>query len=306
MKQYSAQNRVPVLGLIVLVIGSILLGIGIGALAYFISNFIYLIFVFPVVVGFIAAIAFHRLMQFVKVRHSLIGALFGLITGICVAGSFYGVPYLVIRNNFVNDAQKKYQVNAETASMGFDKLLTRETGSGGFLGYMKLRAREGDSYTNYLVVNSMPINVFSFTIKSTWAWIYWLVEVLFISFPIVWLGFDVGKRAFNQSANDWYNVFPKQIGAVSLESKEKLLSLLQTSDLHGISELMLPEEELSHPMLEIYEQRSQNKKGDVLLSVKQTFRNKNSKIKRNIISQWEILPQEYGRFLDDVSRKTAE
>jgi hypothetical protein len=306
MKSYLAPNRLPVTGMILLLTGSIILGVATGALAYFISNLIYFIFVFPLVIGGASMIAYYRLLQFAKVRHSLITALMGFVMGTCVAASFYGIPYLVLRNNFVIDAQEKYQVDAQTASKGFDTALMKETGSSGFVGFMKLRAREGDKYTNYIVVNSLPIHEFGFTLKSTWAWIYWIVEVFLIALPIAWIGFDVGKRAFNQSANDWYNPLPKQIGSTSLESKEKLFALLQANDLQGISELMVSEGELLHPMLEIYEQHSNNKKGDILLSVKQTFIDNRSKIKRNISSQWEIPQQEYSQFVNVVNRKFAE
>lgn len=69
---------------------------------------------------------------------------------------------------------------------------------------------------------------------------------------------------------------------------------------------MVPDEKLSHPMLEIYEQRGNNKKGDVLLSVKQTYRDKTSKTKRTCLSQWEISPQEYTNFTDAVGKSYVE
>jgi hypothetical protein len=306
MKPYHAPNRMPIFGTILLIIGSAILGIAIGALAYFVSNFIYYIFVFSLVVGGATMIAFYKLLQFAKVRHSIIATLMGLVTGIFVALAFYGTPYFILRNEFINNAQQNYHVSAEKASAAFDKILVEETGTGGFIGYMKLRAKEGDQFTNYVVENGMPIHEFSFTLKSTWAWLYWLFEIVFFSIPPAWIGYDVGKRAFSESANDWYNPLPKQICAVPLESKGKLLTLLKGNSLQEISELAIAEEKIAHPMVEIYEQRSNNKRGDILLSVKQTFRDNKEKIKRNVIAQWEVSEPKYTSFVNAVSRKLAE
>lgn len=306
MKLYLAPNRIPVFGMVLLIVGSVFLGIAIGVLAYFVSNLIYYIFAFSLVVGGATMIAYYKLLQFAKVRHSIIAALMGLITGLLVALAYYATPYWILRNEFITNAQQNYHVSAEKASAAFDKILVEETGTGGFIGYMKLRAKEGDQFTNYVVENGMPIHEFSFTLKSTWAWLYWLLETVFFSIPTAWIGYDVGKRAFSESGNDWYNPLPRQICAIPLESKEKTLSLLKGDSLQEISELAIAEEKIAHPMIEIYEQRNNNKKGDILLSVKQTYRNAKDKIKRNVIAQWEVPEPKYTSFANAVKRRLAE
>jgi hypothetical protein len=193
----------------------------------------------------------------------------------------------------VGETQKKYSIDVQTASKWFDYVLIEETGSSGFIGYMKLRAEEGDNYSNYAILNSVPVYNFDLVLRSYWAWIYWILEALIISTPIIYTGYEVGTRAFNKSAKDWYNPLPDQICAVSLENKEKLIALINKENLQGIEELAIDEDNISHPMIEIYEQRSRNKTGDILLSIKQTYLDGNSNIKRNIIGKWEISQQEY-------------
>lgn len=306
MKPYLATNRTPVFGMVLLLIGSVFLGIAIGVLAYFVSNLIYYIFAFSLVVGGATMIAYYKLLEFAKVRHSIIAALMGLITGLLVALAYYATPYWILRSEFITNVQQNYQVSAERASAAFNEILVKETGAGGFIGYMKLRAKEGDQFTNYVVENGMPIHEFSFTLKSTWAWIYWLLETVFFSIPTAWIGYDVGKRAFSESANDWYNPLPRQIGAVPLKSKEEILALLKGNNLQEVSELAVAEEKITHPMIEIYEQRSNNKKGDILLSVKETYRTAKDKIKRNVVAQWEISESKYISFANAVKRRLAE
>lgn len=306
MKPYFAPNRIPVFGMILLIVGSVFLGIAVGVIAYFVSNFIYYIFAFSLIVGGATMIAYYKLLQFTKVRHSSIATLMGLTTGLLVALAYYATPYWILRSEFITNTQQKYHVSAEKASAAFNKILIEETGTSGFIGYMKLRAKEGAQFTNYIIENGMPVHEFRFTLKSTWAWIYWLLETVFFAIPAAWIGYDVGKRAFSESANDWYDPLPKQICAVPLESKKEILSLLKGNSLQEISELAVPEERITHPMIEIYEQRSNNKKGDILLSVKETYRDSKGKVKRNVVAQWEVSELKYTSFVNAVDRRLAE
>ena len=306
MKPYSPQNHLTIQGLILLGVGSVLLGLIIGGLAYFISNFIYFIIVFPLVIGGIAMIAFGKLIQQSRIRHALVSTAFGIVTGIFVATTFYGTPYLILRNKVIANYQEKYQLNAKDASIAFDSALKQNTGSSGLIGYMKLRAAEGDEYSHYLIVNSMPIPLFSFSLKSTGAWLYWLLETILFIFPIAWIGNVSGKSPFNQSANDWYNTASTQIGSVRLEDKQSLLTYFQTNDYQGICQLIFPEGQIKHPMIEIYRQGSRNKRGNILISLKQTFRKNQSTVKRSLAGQWEVTQAEEQTFVDMLSNRVAE
>ena len=305
MKPYSALNHLPISGMIVLIAGSVITGLALGALAYFISNLFYLVVIFPVLVGFAGAILYQSVAFFSKVRHTWLPALIGCATGVLIAAAFYMTPYLRVRHDYVAAFQAEYGTDALTASEAFDTVLTYETGSSGFWGFMKFRAAEGDQYTNYLVVNSLPVSEFSFTLQSTWAWLYWMLEVILFALPLTWIGVEAGKGDFNLSANDWYAPLAKQIGSVSLENKEELLARLHASELLAVSELLQPEGEIPHPALEIYEQRSKNKGGDILLSVKQTARVSSSKVSRKTVGKWEISPAEYAPFAEAVKRMST-
>jgi len=293
MKPYLPKNRVPLLGMFTLVFGSILLGLLTGALAYFVSQFVYFIVLFPLGMAGVATVGYFKLVQFSKVRHSAITALMGFVTGLIVMYTFYGVPYLVFRQRLVVEIQHYYQVDTRTAASGFNNILRDETGSGGLLGFMKLRAREGDEYTHYLMFNAVPIQEFHFKLVSTGAWLYWAFECILIPVALAGLGYSIGGRFFNQSVNDWYDPIPSLIGVVTLDRKEELLTLAQAHNLQGIRALMVPEGELPHPVLEIDEQHSKNQQGDILLIFKQSFRDGRGRIKRIVLERWEISQREY-------------
>jgi hypothetical protein len=285
MKLYSALNHLPISGMIVLIAGSVITGIALGVLAYFISNLLYLVFIFPVLVGFAGALVYQRLVFFTKVRHNWLTPSIGFAAGILIAAAFYASSDWWVRHDVITSFQKEYATDVLTASSALDTFLTVETGSSGFWGFMKLRAAEGDQFTNYLVINSMPVSEFRFTMKSPWVWIYWGVEALLFALPLAWIGFEAGKLDFNHSANNWYSSLPK----------------LRTGDLLAVSELQVKEGEIPHPVLEIYEQHSKNEKGAVLLSVKQTKRVSSSKVKRITVSQYELSQTEFNQLADAIN-----
>jgi hypothetical protein len=300
---YHSQNHLTKSGVILLIAGSILLGIGMGTLGYFVSGIYYLLFVYPIALGFVSAMAYIKLIQLSKVRHGLMTTFLGLITGLLVGISFFYVPYILDRNDYVSELQKKYQVSKASASVGLDNYVFDETDSRGFLGYMKLRARAGDDYTQTTVINSVPVHSFGFTIKSTWAWLYWLVEMVLILFPVALVGSSARNYEINTRNNEWYDNSSRQIGAVSIHDKDHLLALLKENDLKGISELVVSDVSLSHPMIELYRKYNKIKKSDVLLTVKETYRNNRGKIKSRVIGQWEVPYPDYEPFAEIVQPK---
>jgi hypothetical protein len=300
MKTYVNHDYIPVKGLLILVFGSISIGIIIGIASYFISTLIFLHFVFPVVIGFLSLIIFTKLTNIAKIRNPIITRLFGLLSGICIALSFYSTPFVIEKNTFVQDLYENYHYDKQSASIELDRILRVETGSAGLIGYMALRAREGESYTNYIVINAVPVNEFSYTIKSTWAWIYWIIETILFSIPLVLISPDKGY--FNIKDNDWYSK-EKQLGSVSILMKTELLRLFQMDDIDGICTLVIPEEQAVHPTLELYFAPSKYTLNNVLLIVKETTRVTPTKVSRKPIGEWEINQQELLLLNNTINQK---
>ncbi len=306
MKPYQNQNYISLKGSLILIAGSILAGIAVGALAFVISNFFYLLFVFAFFVGCAGALLYGKLVKLSKVHHTLITTALGVGMGLWIALGYYGIPYLVDRRDYVQSVQEEYQVDARVAEESLNYVLRERTGSGGFWGYMKLRAAEGDELTNYLIVNSLPIFEFTFTLKSTGAWIYWSVETLLFALLSVLFGRDAGKQAFNRDANDWYDPYQKQIGSAPISESRELLSLIERNDLEGLCGLIQPEEAIPHPTLELYEQHTKNLNCGYLFTLKQTNSDHKPKIKRRVLGQWEMGFEDYQRFSELVKQKFEE
>ena len=103
--------------------------------------------------------------------------------------------------------------------------------------------------------------------------------------PCVLAGYELGRRPYSAVADDWYDAYQRQIGIISIGEKDRLLSYMQADDFGGLSQIIVPEGKIKHPVLEIYKQRTANKKGDVLLSIKQTARKSPTTVKRKLLSR---------------------
>ena len=303
MKPYVNHDYISLKGLIIFLLCTVPIGISVGIIAYFISTVVYLHFVFPLVIGFLALFAFTLPLSWSKIRHPIIISFFGFLTGIYIALSFYATPFEIEKTNFIRDLQKDYHVDKEVATQEFEKILLEETSSSGLLGYMKLRAREGESYTSYLVINSISINEFNYTIKSTWAWIYWIIETLLFSLPLVFL--TRSKGYFNSSTNELYGL-QNQFGSIAIEDKANFFEFLNSTDAQKISELIIPEDNTKHPALELYSAHTGKKIGDVLLIIKETSQVNPIKVARKQISEWEISQNDFLLFKNAVSQKMSE
>jgi hypothetical protein len=85
---------------------------------------------------------------------------------------------------------------------------------------------------------------------------------------------------------------PDQLGVACVEDKDRILALLDRGDVPALAGEIRPEGGLLHPMLEIYEQFSQNRKGDALLTVKETVMAGDMVRKRAVVGHWEIFPED--------------
>jgi hypothetical protein len=306
MKPYLSKKHITVQGILLLLAGSILLGAITGIAAYFISTLIYFLVIFPIIIGGLAMSAYTKLALVSKVNHLVVTITTSIITGLLITLAFYATPYVLVRKEVIQNFQKQYQIDAQTASEGFDSILVEKTGSRGFIGYMKLRANTGDEYEHYLIVNSVPMKMFRLELSSTGAWLYWLLESVLFTLPCVVMGYELGRRPYNFVVNDWYDSYQKQIGVIPLDEKERLLVYMQTGDFGGLSKIILPEGKIKHPMLEIYKQQTTNKKGDVLLSIKETRRKSPTAVRRKLLSRWEVTVEEFEAFEEGLANAFKE
>jgi hypothetical protein len=75
-----------------------------------------------------------------------------------------------------------------------------------------------------------------------------------------------------------------------------LLAWLQANDFKSAGELVVPEDELAHPALEVYAQQcpvALTDSGSVLLTLKQTFLDSKERVRRKLVLQGEVSQNQY-------------
>ena len=295
MQRYIPQNHTPIFGVILTSVLSLLIAAAVGALAYFVSHLIYYFFIFPLVVGMVVSIPYQRIALFFKIRNPLLTVILGISVGMLVAFSFHYVNYRYNIRKDIADIQKEYGVSAERAEAGLQEGLYEETGSTGFIGYMKFRAMVGESFQSVMAFNGVVTHENSFTLSSWQAWASWIIDlILFCVFP-VWMGSFLSKRYYCSQADDWYNDREKQIADAPVHQLSRILFHLDHAQFDDLAADLLPEGSLSHPMLEIYQTQTEKYGGFQLVIIKSTGQVKKRKVPRKVEAIWELDESEFSR-----------
>src|SRR4030067_3411498 len=98
VEEYHQSGRTPILGVLLLALASIVGGSAIGLVVFGISNFVYLIVLFPVAIAIIGIFPIAAAVVKGKVRNPLIATLFGLIMGLSIYGAFHIANYYRFSN----------------------------------------------------------------------------------------------------------------------------------------------------------------------------------------------------------------
>lgn len=300
MRAYTKETNLSVRGVVVLTLGSLSLAVIAGTLAYLLSQFVYVPLLSPLAVGVATGFAYIRLQSISRVQHIVFTAALGMTVGLLLAASFTAAPYAIERVQLVKNAEQD-GVDAQAASRQLDEYLLDETGSSGFLGYMKLRAMQGESYSLYFGLNGAVTRAGEYTVRSSGAWISWVLEALALALPVALISiFDRSHARFSASAQGFYGVL-SNVGSLPAECDTELHNLLGSGDVRGIAELIRPDGELTHPMIDVSERPIQNASGYTLLVFRRTRRVGSGEVKRDLIGEWELEPTEAADFSDAMS-----
>jgi hypothetical protein len=244
-----------------------------------------------------------KLVHVFKVHHPLVTTTIGLLAGTLVFLAYYFAPYIKDRNDFILREKEKYNLEQEVASEYYDSILMKETGSGGFIGFMLYRAHKGYHYSSYTMVNGAVIGGFDFTLGLPWIYYYWILEYSIYALFLALMGYYAGNNPFNENVNEWYGQYEKQMGATALANKEKIIEYFNKENIEKINEIMLPEGTLNHPLIEIYEQQCKNKNAEILLTIKQTREFHQQVEGRKMLGRWEISRKYYEIIKSEIEKK---
>lgn len=287
MQPYKPSNKAPLTGVLLLFFLSIICGILLGLLTFAISNFIYLILLFPMGLGLIGGIITSVGVDKGKVRSPILGGLFGLLLGLLIYGSFRYAEYDYFRKEgqemlLQEMEQELGYSDVEVANDFIDEVLIEETGSKGFLGFLKLTANEGTSFERLFRSQSIELG-------AALTWIYWFVELIIIAGVSMFLGHGAAIRPFCETCQEWFK--PKRyLGSVEPENSKTLIQAIQSENFTEVG--MLMEEDAVAPCMNVSVQECQCEVSDSILVIDRASINRKGKVETKTILNGFITPSQ--------------
>ena len=285
MKPYQPSNKVTNAGFRWLLLSSVVGGTVIGTATYLISRLFYLIVLFPIGMGMLGGGAVALAVHKGKVRNPTIATLFGLLTGLILYGSMYGADYWQFKQTASQEIAKNSSPGDGTQNDRLiDSFLQEQTGSSGFIGYVKYKAQLGVSIGRF---GSKGANL-----GETGTWIYWLIEFAAIEIIIAFLARSAASEAFCESCNEWYKS-KERVGDVELQSRENFLSLLQKDQFAPAGQLISAFQNLPVPNLQVHLQSCPAcKLSDSLLTVNDASLDNKGNLQEKEAAQGMISPRQ--------------
>lgn len=246
MKPYQPSNKIPSAGFTWLLLSSVLGGLTIGGLTFAVSRLVYLIFLFPLGMGFLGGALNSIAIREGKVRNPLIAACFAALTGLTIYGTVHGGEYLMFKQAASEEVTKELgQTDNVQTEPVIDAFLKEKTGATGFYGYMKYSAQQGVS-VGKLGSDGIQLN-------ETFTWLYWLTEFAVIEGMIVLIAYSAAKDPFCESCNRWY-ADKERLGNVHPRSSEGFLNWVKNENFTQSGKLIEPLAQVNASSLEVHVQ----------------------------------------------------
>ncbi len=175
MREYRPSNRVPLVGLLMMITAAVVGGLGAGVITYFVSRELYLILLFPILLGLLCGWIAALAVQIGRVRAPLVAGLFGVLMALILYGTYrYADYYWGFRGDQKGQIEDIYgqKINDDQYQQFEDMALEEEVGATGFVGYTKLTAREGITITRASRSSGSGL-----TLKGVILYIYWVSEI---------------------------------------------------------------------------------------------------------------------------------
>ncbi len=300
MKPYQPSNKVTNAGFAWLLGSSILSGVTIGGIAGFISLWVYLIVLFPAVMGLFGIGAMSIAIRQGKVRNPAIATVFGGLTGLIIFTSIHAVKYQQFKQLASESiTQEAGRLNDSQMSQVIDRYLQQQTGSTGFVGYVKYEAKLG--------VTIIKAGTKGGNIGEMGTWIYWITELGVVSVWIAMSAYSSAKEPFCENCNQWYGG-KERLGNVNPQLSTNFLNLLESDNFSEAGKLVDPLQGVYAPSLEVYLQRSPSPSSfsDLLLTVSDTSLDDKGNLQLKEVTQGLISLSQYSKFNESVTEGLSQ
>lgn len=291
MQKYRASGRMSFGGFILLLLLAVIGATAMGGILFALDYYLhfYLILVFPMFAGAIAGGLLARGVYSAKVRSPLIAGLVGIICGVLMYSVYHVASYYV---GFRTDMRQVYvkNVGKEPTDAEFDSeldaLLQDEVGDKGFVGYLKLTAKEGITITS---TSSYTSTSKGETLKDNLVWGYYGVEILLAALFAAFIAGRAAGEPFDEDANEWYGP-PMLFATTTTKSRKDLVNALKDGNFQQAGTL-LTQQDIKYPRIDMNIRRSKNGGSSQDTFIQLAYRqrsNRSNTIRTGVVSSSEF------------------
>jgi hypothetical protein len=288
MREYRPSNHVPPAGLLLLITTAVAGGLGAGVITYFVSREVYLIILFPILLGLGVGWIMAMAVQIGKVRAPLVAGAFGVVMALILYGTYrYAEYYWRFRSDFKRQVEKTFgqKITDDEYQRFEDITLQDEVGAKGFAGYIRLTAREGIMFTR--ATSSSDSGV---TLKGTVLYLYWMLEIAAIGFFAAVGAARSARKPFSEQSGEWYGKAAR-VGTLPAELVSTFVERVQQGQLAQAGALVTAEAR-TPPRTDVAVYRSAAPGTDHLLAVQRVTLRRSSADTKDL-HRWIITPAEF-------------
>jgi len=174
---------------ILLAIASILTGMLAGFIGYWLGQYFYVPFLYPFILLVIGLILYFPSLRFFGTSSSLFNAFCGFLLGLMILLAFHYVGYSLFREKNINTFEISSDVDQSTASQAVDSFLQKETGWGGFGGFIKYENSQMNPYVFYVLRSGRVAHTYNIYLHGRTGWAYLAGEAAVLSIGSALIGF---------------------------------------------------------------------------------------------------------------------
>ena len=242
-------------------------GAFIGLSVSVISNIVYLVFLFPIIIGFVGAYFLKDAVKRCRIRSNTVTLVLSVLMGLVIYGTYHISNYITFQGEMTIAFVQKMEADSDTPSMTGEEsiavgraftnyALKEETGQSGFLGYMLYKANRGISIGKVYSSNRLKLG-------SIFTWIYWLVELGLIIGIMYTSTKNKETDALCENCQDW--ITPKEhLGGVEEDDFQSLQDFIAAKNFSAARKLLSPSTGI--PSIEVYAKSCNCPTADLKLS----------------------------------------
>jgi hypothetical protein len=306
MEQYRHSRRVSILGLGLLTLSWVIGGPVIGGLAYAASQLIYLPLVFPSLMGAGGGRLVAWAVTKGKTLNSVVIVLACVLFALSAYGSLHYGGYSAFRREFrqymANSLEPNNgRVSVTVADQWVDWMVAGQTGSKGFLGYLKLQSQAGITFSHIFDFTSTGEEAFGLSLTGGAVWLYLLVETGVIAYTALSAARTATSAPFCEHCELWYPP-GSHIGTVSDEMTDEFMDSLSAGSLESAA-AMVVQHGVDPPSLELYLTVCPGC-GTGVLTVSRNSVDRRGRQQLADVFRGRITAEERARFVDSIRGNT--